>query len=525
MKRFSGVLLPVFSLPSRYGIGCFSRAAYDFVDLLAATGQRYWQVLPLNPTGFGDSPYQCFSSFAGNPYFIDPVTLIEEGLLDADDPALAAMDTEVGPIDYGLLYRERLPMLHRAFSRFKVSPAYERFCMKHADWLDSYCLYMTLRTHYGGDFSVFPEALQSVTPAEMDTLIMEHIDEVAFHRFVQYQFFKQWFALKEYANEQGIEIIGDLPIYISMDSAEAWMYHEEYFEFRDHKPTVVAGCPPDAFAPEGQLWGNPVYDWEAMSKNDYHWWYRRFAFALQMFDVLRIDHFRGFDTYYCVEASAETAVRGVWKRGPGLRFFEIMEQRLRRDGLQPRIIAEDLGILTPGVRELLKDTGYPGMRVLQFAFYDRTGEYLPHNHRKQAVVYTGTHDNQTVHGWLSALTSEQMHFLREYMNVFHRAPDHWDIIRMAMASTCHLAIIPFHDYLGLDDSARINTPGTLGENWTWRYRREMVTDDIVDGMRYYTALYQRSTAEENETADRKLSTSSCTSASDVPTDSSEEDGI
>lgn len=499
--RSSGVLLPVFSLPSPYGIGCFSKEAYEFIDRLVEAKQTWWQILPLNPTGFGDSPYQSFSTFAGNPYFIDPDTLVEEGLLLQEDQELQALQSPVGPVDYGFQYNNRWPMLRKAFSRFEPDEDYQAFRSRNRNWLDDYALYVTLKNEFQTDFLHFPEEMRAPDAKQMAALREKYREETDFQCFVQYEFFKQWFRLKEYANERGIRIIGDIPIYVAMDSVETWLHHDRYFDFKDHEPHRIAGCPPDGFCAAGQLWGNPVYNWKAMEKDGYDWWYRRIAFALKLYDVIRIDHFRGFDSFYCIPYGAEDATEGEWREGPGIDFFRTIERKLKLNGIEPNIIAEDLGILTDSVRELLKASGYPGMRVLQFAFYDRTSTYLPHNHRPNSIIYPGTHDNQTVNGWLQGLDDTTRQFFREYINVLHRNPDHWDVIRMAMSSVCDTAIVPFADYLGADDKARINAPGTLGENWKWRYRPEDVTGDALGGLKYYTELYGRANPDAGKPAE------------------------
>lgn len=491
MERAAGILMPIFSLPSKYGIGSFSKEAYEFIDVLKRTHQKFWQVLPLGMTGYGDSPYQSFSSFAGNYYFIDLDELIDEGLLDGNEEELFILDEAKEFISYENQYKYKRLLLKKAFRKFNKTDDYERFCIDNDFWINEYSLYMVFKDRYKCDFFNFPEKYKKIDKELLEEIILDNIDDVEEHKFIQYIFFRQWKKLKKYANDNGIKIIGDIPIYVSMDSAEVWLYKDELMDFRDEVPVMVAGCPPDAFTEDGQLWGNPIYDWEKMKETNYSWWCKRFEIALKMYDYIRIDHFRGFDSYYCIPYGAENAKKGTWKEGPGIEFFEIIKNYLSSLNIDMNIIAEDLGILTERVKELLHETGFPGMKVTQFAFSDRNSDYLNYNHIKNAVVYTGTHDNDTIVAWIDKISKEEENFLRNYINVFDRKISNWDIIRLVMSSVCNVAIIPLSDYLGLGNEARINEPGTVGNNWKWRYKKGMLTEDIEDGIRYYTDLYGR----------------------------------
>ncbi len=490
--RQSGVLMPVFSLPSKYGIGCFSGEAYEFVDQLKAAGQKKWQILPLGPTGYGDSPYQSFSTFAGNPYFIDPQTLVREGLLQENDceECLGSLSGEE-KIDYEFLYAHRFLLLRRAFERFKPNEEYYKFVEKNEDWLTDYCLFMAIKDSQGGrSFNEWKEEYRNRDPEALCRAKTEFSREMDFYRFQQYEFRKQWDALHAYANRQGIEIIGDIPIYVAFDSADTWADPKLFQIGEDHLPVAVAGCPPDAFSRTGQLWGNPLFDWEYHKKTEYNWWIKRIAHCFELYDVVRIDHFRGFDEYYAIPYGDKTAEFGKWMPGPGMDLFCTIREKL---GDLP-IIAEDLGFLTDSVRKLLADSGYPGMKVLQFAFDSREpGNYLPHTYPCNCVVYTGTHDNTTTRGWFHELSREGREFAREYMRIPALDEDNlsWNFIALAMASVADLCIIPMQDYLCLDEKARINTPSTLGGNWTWRMKRGAFDRDLIEKMHRLAWLYGR----------------------------------
>jgi 4-alpha-glucanotransferase len=521
--RECGVLMPVFSLPSAYGIGCFSKEAYEFVDMLKKSGQTRWQILPLGPTGYGDSPYQSFSTFAGNPYFIDPETLIKEGLLtkkECEESMPAAKDKSVRngkqqdetmpPIDYEWLYFHRFPLLRKAFSRFKPDASYEKFLTENEDWLTDYCLFMAIKDKQGGiSFAEWPDAYRNREPEALEEAKAALKTEMDFYRFQQYEFRKQWDKLHAYANAQGIEIIGDIPIYVAFDSADTWANPKLFQIGEDNLPTGVAGCPPDAFSATGQLWGNPLFNWDYHKKTGYEWWLKRIAHCFSLYDVVRIDHFRGFDEYYAIPYGDKTAEFGKWMPGPGMDLFRTVKERL---GDLP-IIAEDLGFLTESVKELLKDSGYPGMKVLQFAFDPREpSNYLPHTYTPNSVVYTGTHDNTTTRGWYHEISAESRAFAREYMRIPALDEDtlSWNFIALAMSSVANLCMIPMQDYLCLDKEARINTPSTLGGNWTWRMEKGAFTEELAGQMKRLTVIYGRSRKEESKEERKEESTEEST---------------
>lgn len=521
--RECGVLMPVFSLPSAYGIGCFSKEAYEFVDMLKKSGQTRWQILPLGPTGYGDSPYQSFSTFAGNPYFIDPETLIKEGLLtkkECEESMPAAKDKSVRngkqqdetmpPIDYEWLYFHRFPLLRKAFSRFKPDASYEKFLTENEDWLTDYCLFIAIKDKQGGiSFAEWPDAYRNREPEALEEAKAALKTEMDFYRFQQYEFRKQWDKLHAYANAQGIEIIGDIPIYVAFDSADTWANPKLFQIGEDNLPTGVAGCPPDAFSATGQLWGNPLFNWDYHKKTGYEWWLKRIAHCFSLYDVVRIDHFRGFDEYYAIPYGDKTAEFGKWMPGPGMDLFRTVKERL---GDLP-IIAEDLGFLTESVKELLKDSGYPGMKVLQFAFAPREpSNYLPHTYTPNSVVYTGTHDNTTTRGWYHEISAESRAFAREYMRIPALDEDtlSWNFIALAMSSVANLCMIPMQDYLCLDKEARINTPSTLGGNWTWRMEKGAFTEELAGQMKRLTVIYGRSRKEESKEERKEESTEEST---------------
>lgn len=489
--RESGVLLPVASLPSEYGIGCFSKEAYEFVDQLKAGGQKNWQILPLGPTGYGDSPYQSFSTFAGNPYFIDLETLIKEGLLTREECNACDFGENAEFIDYEKIYFSRFKILRKAFERFTPDEEFEAFVEENKDWLEDYALYMAIKNSLDGiSWSQWPADLKRRTPQAMEEKREELAEEIQFIRFQQYEFTKQWTKLKKYANDQGIRIIGDIPIYVAFDSADAWAA-PELFQFDEEcTPTAVAGCPPDAFSATGQLWGNPLYDWEYHEKTGFAWWIRRLEHCYRLYDVVRVDHFRGFDEYYAIPYGDKTAEFGRWRKGPGLKLFTAVKESM---GETP-IIAEDLGYLTESVIKLVKDTGYPGMKVLQFAFDSREeSDYLPHNYEHNCVVYTGTHDNNTILGWLDEMAPEDRLLAERYLNNrYTRKEDMpWDFIRLAMASVADLAVTPIQEFLCLGGEARINRPSTLGTNWKWRLLKGQITHEVTGKMYDMTKLYGR----------------------------------
>ena len=488
--RECGVLMPVFSLPGPYGIGCFGKEAYNFVDFLAEAGQQVWQILPLAPTGYGDSPYQSCSAFASNPYFIDLDELAERGLLEKGEYE----DLPWGGgarIDYGALYQLRFEVLRKAAARFFAFPEddYYAFCFLNEDWLEDYALYMAAKGENGmKGWQEWPEALRRRQPEALEELRREKAEEISFWKFLQYQCHRQWTALKAYANGKGVRILGDMPIYVSADSADAWAGGEMFETDAEGNFTRVAGCPPDYFSADGQLWGNPLYDWAWHKRTGYAWWVRRLRHALELFDEVRIDHFRAFDTYYAIPASHTTARSGVWEQGPGLDFFNALNAALGR----APIVAEDLGLLFDSVRKLLADTGLPGMKVLQFAFDPSCdSEYLPHNHVENCVVYPGTHDNSTLAEWLATAPKKELAKAKAYLGLSRAEGFAAGMLRGVLSSCARLAVIPAADWLGLGAEGRINTPGVGSGNWQWRAKAGAFTPELAARMRRTCALYGR----------------------------------
>ncbi|XCP86661.1 4-alpha-glucanotransferase [Roseburia hominis] len=494
MKRASGILLPVFSIWSRYGIGAFSKEAYEFVDWLHEAGQSYWQILPLGPTSYGDSPYQSFSTFAGNPYFIDLEQLIEEGVLTEEECEACDFggkaSSGVEKIDYEKLYNERFKLLYKAYERSEIykNEKFHKFRQENADWLENYALFMAVKNRFGGAaWNEWAEDIRLRWGFALDYYRETCYFEIEFYQYLQFKFFEQWTRLKAYANEKGIRIVGDIPIYVAFDSADAWA-DPQLFQFdEENLPSAVAGCPPDAFSETGQLWGNPLYRWEYHRQTGYEWWTRRMAHCYKLYDVVRIDHFRGFDEYYSIPFGAETAMEGHWEKGPGMDLFWTLERNLGRR----EVIAEDLGLMTWSVEKLVADSGYPNMKVLEFAFEpEKETGYLPHDYDKNCVVYTGTHDNDTIVSWYQDLEEEQLELLHAYMDNAGTPADriHWDMVRLAMMSTANLCMIPIQDYLGLGKEARINQPSTLGCNWKWRLGRESLTPELLKRIRDLTKI-------------------------------------
>ncbi len=488
--RKSGVLLPVFSIPSSYGIGTFGKKAYEFIDLLEKGGQGYWQILPLGPTGYGDSPYQSFSTFAGNPYFIDLDMLIEEGLLSKKDCDKLDFGDDAAYVDYEKIYNARFIALKKAFSHFdKNIEAYKEFIAENEYWLSDYALFMAIKNVYGGKgFQEWDEDIKTRKPKAIKAYLKQCQEDIEFYKFQQFYFSKQWGALKQYANNKGIEIIGDIPIYVAFDSSDTWA-NPELFQFDDTlTPIAVAGCPPDAFSATGQLWGNPLYDWEYHKKTGYDWWVKRIAYCYKIYDVVRIDHFRGFDEYYEIPYGNETAEIGEWIKGPGYELFKVLKEKLGKK----KVIAEDLGFLTETVTKLVKKTGYPGMKILQFAFDSREeSDYLPHNYKSNCIVYTGTHDNDTIMGWWSTCPRKDKAFAKKYLNIRSNRDINLAFIRACMSSVAETSIIPMQDYLALGAEARINIPSTLGENWKWRLLDGQFTEEVAKKMFEMTQTYCR----------------------------------
>ncbi len=489
--RRAGILMPIFSLPSPYGIGTMGQAARDFVAFLKEGGQRCWQLLPMGPTSYGDSPYQSFSSFAGNPYFIDLDDLAADGLLKKSE--YAGIDWgDPKYVDYALLYEKRFPVLKKAVRRLlkNLPEDYSAFLGENSHWLEDYALFMALKGENGGkSWHEWPDGVKLRRPASMKAAKRRLAREVDFWRGVQYLFFKQWGALKKLANDNGISIIGDLPIYVAGDSADVWADPDQFQLDEDLNPTEVAGCPPDAFTADGQLWGNPLFDWEYMRWDGYSWWLRRAGFQFRLFDILRIDHFRGFDEYYAIPFGDTTARNGRWRPGPGLDFFQALNR-----ALGPRdIIAEDLGFLTESVRQMQRSTGYPGMKILQFGFdpdsYD--SEYLPHKYDHNCVVYAGTHDNETIMGWLENADPRTVAYAKQYLRLNKREGYAWGMMRGAWASPADLAVMQMQDLLSIGSEGRINTPSVLGGNWQWRLLPGQIDDKLAERLRRAAVLYGR----------------------------------
>lgn len=496
MSRKSGILLPLSSLASKYGIGAFSKDAYSFIDFLKASHQSYWQMLPICPTSFGDSPYQSPSSFAGNPYFISLEALINDGLLTSSQCDACDFGSDEGYVDYEKLYKNRYPLLRKAFlkSNHKKTQKYLDFLSRHRHWLDDYALFMALKKHFDGAvWTAWDEDIKRRTPSAMEKYSKILADEIDFWKFVQYKFFCQWDALHAYAKKNKIELIGDIPIYTSFDSSDVWANTHLFKLDSALLPTHVAGCPPDGFSENGQLWGNPLYDWDEHKKTDFVWWRNRLLHSFYLFDAMRIDHFRGFDEYFQIPYGSKNAKVGKWEKGPGMSLFSAL-QDITKDKL---VIAEDLGFITPSVKQLLTDTGFFGMKVLEFAFDSRdssgSGQYLPHNYPKNCAVYTGTHDNQTLPDWLSTIPRSELFMVREYLCDFYTPKKElsFPLVCEALKSPANICIIPIQDYLGLGKEARINTPATFGTNWRWRLLGNSLDRSVIDKISSSTLRYGR----------------------------------
>lgn len=488
--RSSGILMHISSLPGAFGIGTMGKEAFAFVDFLKEAGQSCWQILPLTPTGYGDSPYQSCSTFAGNHYLISLEKLVEEGLLKREELETIQWNRREDKVDFGLLYNSRLQVLRLAWERFEADGAFAAFCAENREWLPDFALFMALKDLHGGKpWQQWSEGLKHRREADLAWARKELCREIQFYEFVQYLFFKQWNALHSYAAGQGITVIGDVPIYVPYDSAEVWADPHMFQLDETLNPTVVAGCPPDAFSSDGQLWGNPIYRWEEMKKDGYSWWLKRLAAAGKLYDVVRMDHFRGFESYWAIPFGDTTARNGRWVKGPDKDFIRAVKQGLP----ELKMIAEDLGYLTQEVLELKAFSGYPGMKVLQFGFDPREpSDYLPHTYTRNTVCYTGTHDNLTMRQWFDTADAGMMDLATRYMNLREKKDYVWDVIRTALASVSDLCIIPMQDYLDLGEEARMNFPGTLSDkNWTWRLKAGMISQDLAKKIRDLTGLYAR----------------------------------
>jgi 4-alpha-glucanotransferase len=492
-RRTAGVLLHPTSLPSPYGIGDLGPAAYTWVDALARGRQKWWQILPLGPTGYGDSPYQSFSAFAGNPYLLSPELLVRDGLVSQAD--VAGSNFPADRVDYGPVIQFKVKLLGRAWDNFQRGqvPAlrgpFDEFCARNAGWLDDYALFMAIKgAHGGASWHDWPASFRLRRPETLTQARSELADAVGRYRFGQFLFARQWRDVKRHANEKGIQLLGDVPIFVSSDSADVWANPELFLLDEQRRPRAVAGVPPDYFSSTGQLWGNPLYDWEALRRTGYSWWIARLKTALEQVDLVRIDHFRGFESYWEVPAGMPTAEHGRWVQAPGVDLFERIQKAL--GGLP--LVAEDLGIITPEVEALRDRFNLPGMRILQFAFGgDASNPYLPHNYwRHNTVVYTGTHDNDTTRGWFATLPDHHKDHVRRYLACDGRDIA-WDFIRVAWSSVADCAIAPLQDVLNLPTGARMNLPGRAAGNWGWRFTPEMLSEAAIHRLAEMTSLYGR----------------------------------
>jgi 4-alpha-glucanotransferase len=495
-SRAGGILLHPTSLPGPYGIGDLGPQAYGFVDWLESTGCKLWQILPLGPTGYGDSPYQCFSAFAGNPYLISFDALIEDGLLTKADFAVTPT-FQPSRVDYGQLIPWKLNLLEKAFSRVPSAPEklraeFEQFRTDNASWLDDYTLFMSLKeANGGGAWSGWSQPLRNRESSAMAKARADHRGDILRHSFYQFLFFRQWSKLRAYANERGIKIIGDIPIFIAYDSADAWANPELFFLDKNGLPTVVAGVPPDYFSKTGQLWGNPLYRWEVHKKSGYAWWLERFRSVLNFVDIVRLDHFRGFAGYYEIPYGSPTAETGQWKTGPGKGFFTTVSRELSgSNDTELPIIAEDLGVITPDVVDLRDSFHLPGMKILQFGFVSPSDLFLPHNYVSHCVAYTGTHDNDTALGWLASAPESERRFALRYLNS-DGSDFAWDLIRSVWSSVAVCAITPMQDALSLGTEARMNFPSRLGGNWEWRMQEQDLSEALADRLHGFNELYLR----------------------------------
>lgn len=489
--RKSCIIFHISSLPSEYGIGKMGRHAFKFVDFLKDAGVKCWQILPLSPTSYGDSPYQSFSVNAGNPYFIDFEILEGDGLLEHHEYASIDWDSNPQKVDYSLIYEHCFDVLRVAHSRFKASkfPDYKKFCKENEDWLDEYALFMALKFKYNGkawyewEEEISTHKIKAVADARKQLK-----SDIDFYKFIQFEFSRQWKALKLYANQNDIEIVGDIPIYCALDSVEAWSNHKLFWFDRKCRPVRVAGCPPDDFSPTGQLWGNPLYDWDYHKKTGYKWWIDRIDSATKLYDIVRIDHFRGFESYYTIPFGSEDATVGDWKKGPDYELFRMAEEKLGK----LNIIAEDLGFITPEVRSMLDNCGYPGMKVLQFGFSDGENEHLPHNFTTtNCFAYTGTHDNETLNGWVETLDKKSLKFTKKYLNVKKKSDIPMAVVRATWASVAEVAVAQMQDFLDSPKDARMNTPSTLGCNWQFRAKEEQFTPELAKKIRKLNKMYNR----------------------------------
>lgn len=488
--RRNGILLAISSIPSEYGIGGFSKEAYEFVDFLEKSGQKLWQILPLGPTGYGDSPYQSFSTFAGNPYYIDLDEFIEKGWLTKKE----CQRKDYGNpeyVEYETIFKTRFGLLRKAYenSGIEKDSDFKQFVEENSYWLDDYALYMAIKDSKDGlSWLEWENDIKTRKKSALDAYRKKLKADIVFYQFQQYFFTKQWFMLKAYANKKNIKIIGDIPIYVALDGADTWGNPQLFQLDENCNPTAVAGCPPDAFTDLGQLWGNPLYKWDYHKKTGYEWWMKRISYCYKLYDIVRIDHFRGFDEYYSIPFGMPDAKIGAWMPGPGYDLFKVMKEKLGNKA----VIAEDLGFLTDSVIKLVKKTGYPGMKVLQFAFDSREeSDYLPYNYTKNCVVYTGTHDNDTSNNWYLTLPRKDKAFAKRFLEVKKPSEAAMKMVRTAMGSITDTCIIPMQDFLELGGEARMNVPSTLGTNWKWRMLKGQDSDELAAKIYALTKMYGR----------------------------------
>jgi 4-alpha-glucanotransferase len=494
-ERAAGILLALSSLPSPYGIGSLGEAARQWLHFLKDSGQKYWQILPLGPTSWGDSPYQSFSAFAISSYYIDIDTLIDKGLLLREEVSAVRWGKKADAVDYAALYRRREPLLRLACERFMAQPGTEEanafyvFRAQNNFWLEDYSLFMALKKkNRGRSWLEWEETLKKRDAAALRKMKQKLAVDIGYYSFVQYLAHTQWQALRDYGRELGVSIIGDIPIYVAADSADVWANSELFLLDEDRKPLRVAGCPPDPFSLSGQVWGNPLYRWDAIAETGFAWWIARLRSSFLLYDIVRIDHFRGFESYYSIDAQSRDAFAGSWGKGPGLALFDALNRELPGAA----IIAEDLGYLTTEVKALLRASGYPGMKILHFAFDSReASSYMPYTYDRNCVVYTGTHDNCTSRGWFKSARPDDIKLALDFFGAKNGKDGHWHFIRCALASVADTAIIPMQDYLGLDDRARMNTPSTLGHNWQWRILPGAATAELAEEIHRLTQVFGR----------------------------------
>lgn len=493
MERGSGIIMHIASLPGKYGIGTFGKEAYEFADFLKKAGQRYWQILPLGQTSYGDSPYQPFSAFAGNPYFIDFDLLQKDGLLNKEDYNSINFGDNHEAIDYELIFTEKMKVLRLAYENSKKSKTdkFEAFEKAENFWLDDYALFMAIKVNFHlKSFQTWDDDIRLRKEKTLNDYRKKLTDEIHYWKFLQYEFFKQWKSLKDYVNKLGIEIIGDIPIYVAEDSADLWSNPEIFLlDHKTLKPIKIAGCPPDAFSETGQLWGNPIYNWKYIGETGYKWWIDRVRQSLKIYDVIRIDHFRGFEAYWAVPNGCKTAENGEWIKGPEMKLFNAIKQELG----DINIIAEDLGLLTEDTISFREKTGFPGMKVLAFAFSGESENvYLPHNYEKNSVAYTGTHDNDTVRGWIETTGNKiEVENAIEYLKLTKEEGYNWGFIRGIWSSVAHTSMALMQDFLNLGNEARINLPSTMEKNWCWRAKDSVFTNDLAKKIYRLTKIYGR----------------------------------